>query len=83
MCAVEDPGMPNPTKHMTTFNQTLKQADVNFGSLSEILRIYLEGISDSEPESETYANWLAEAPFTCHNPKVNINLLFKINNNKL
>ncbi len=58
---------------MTTFNQTLKQADVNFGSLSEILRIYLEGISDSEPEAETYANWLNEAPFTCHNPKVELN----------
>ncbi len=38
VCAVEDPGMPNPNKHMTAFGQTLKQADITFGSLSEVLR---------------------------------------------
>lgn len=66
VCAVEDPGLPNPTgtKHLTPFGQTLKQADVTFGSMSEILRIYLNGISDSEPEAEEYADWLESAPFT-------------------
>ena len=38
VCAVEDPGMPNPNKHITAFGQTLKQADITFGSLSEVLR---------------------------------------------
>lgn len=38
VCAVEDPGMSNPNKHITAFGQTLKQADITFGSLGEVLR---------------------------------------------
>jgi len=38
VCAVEDPGLNSPNKHLTAFGQTLKQADLTFGSLSEVLR---------------------------------------------
>ena len=41
VCAIEDPGIPNPARHTTILGQSLKQADITHANLSEILRIYL------------------------------------------
>ncbi|XP_065342167.1 bromodomain adjacent to zinc finger domain protein 2B-like isoform X13 [Cloeon dipterum] len=41
VCAIEDPGIPNPARHTTLLGQSLRQADITHTNLSEILRIYL------------------------------------------
>ncbi|XP_046681974.1 bromodomain adjacent to zinc finger domain protein 2B isoform X3 [Homalodisca vitripennis] len=41
ICAIEDPGIPNPARHTTLLGQSLKQADITHSNISEILRIYL------------------------------------------
>lgn len=41
VCAIEDPGIPNPARHITILGQSLKQADITHSNISEILRIYL------------------------------------------
>jgi len=41
VCAIEDPGIPNPARHITILGQSLKQADITHANISEILRIYL------------------------------------------
>ena len=40
VCAIEDPGIPNPQKHLTLLGQNLRQADITNTNVSEILRIY-------------------------------------------
>lgn len=41
ICGIEDPGIPQPARHTTLLNHSLKQADITNNNLSEILRIYL------------------------------------------
>ena len=41
VCAIDDPGIPNPQKHLTLLGQNLRQADITNTNVSEILRIYL------------------------------------------
>ncbi|XP_063700071.1 bromodomain adjacent to zinc finger domain protein 2B [Culicoides brevitarsis] len=48
VCAIEDPGIPNPNRHTTLLGQTLRQADITHSNVSEILRIYMYAISTTE-----------------------------------
>ena len=41
VCAIDDPGIPNPQKHLTLLGQNLRQADITNTNVTEILRIYL------------------------------------------
>ena len=41
VCAIEDPGIPNPQKHLTLLGQNLRQADITNTNVSEILRIFV------------------------------------------
>jgi hypothetical protein len=41
VCAIEDPGIPYPHKHLTILGQNLRQADITNTNVSEILKIYL------------------------------------------
>lgn len=41
VCAIEDPGIPNPARYTTILGQSLRTADITHANLSEILRIYL------------------------------------------
>ncbi|XP_025834875.1 uncharacterized protein LOC108740196 isoform X2 [Agrilus planipennis] len=53
VCAIEDPGIPNPVRHTTSLGQTLRQADITHHNLSEILRIYLYANATGEVKSLT------------------------------
>lgn len=48
VCAIEDPGIPNPGRHTTLLGQTLRQADITHSNVSEILRIYLYAVATGE-----------------------------------
>ena len=48
VCAVEDPGIPHPVRHVTVLNQTLRQADITHTALSEVLRIYMFACASGE-----------------------------------
>ena len=41
VCAIDDPGIPTPHKHLTLLGQTLRQADITNTNVSEILKLYL------------------------------------------
>lgn len=41
VCAIEDPGVPNPKTTLTVLGQNLRQADITNTNLSEILRIFI------------------------------------------
>lgn len=41
ICAIEDPGVPNPKNTLTVLGQNLRQADITNTNLSEILRIFI------------------------------------------
>jgi len=41
VCAIEDPGVPNPKTTLTILGQNLRQADITNTNLSEILRIFI------------------------------------------
>ncbi|XP_076268643.1 bromodomain adjacent to zinc finger domain 2B toutatis isoform X4 [Rhynchophorus ferrugineus] len=51
VCAIEDPGIPNPARHTTILGQSLRQADITHANLSEILRIYLYANATGEVKS--------------------------------
>lgn len=53
VCAIEDPGIPNPARHTTILGQSLKQADITHANLSEILRIYLYANATGEVKALT------------------------------
>lgn len=53
VCAIEDPGIPNPNRHTTLLGQTLRTADITNSNLSEILRIYLYAVATGEVRSQT------------------------------
>lgn len=53
VCAIEDPGIPNPGRHTTILGQSLKQADITHINLSEILRIYLYANATGEVKALT------------------------------
>lgn len=48
VCAIEDPGIPNPVRHTTLLGQSLRTADITNSNLSEILRIYLYAVATGE-----------------------------------
>lgn len=48
VCAIEDPGIPNPGRHTTLLGQSLRNADITNANLSEILRIYLYATATGE-----------------------------------
>lgn len=48
VCAIEDPGIPNPVRHTTLLGQSLRSADITNGNISEILRIYLYAVATGE-----------------------------------
>lgn len=48
VCAIEDPGIPNPVRHTTLLGQSLRNADITNGNISEILRIYLYAVATGE-----------------------------------
>lgn len=53
VCAIEDPGIPNPARHTTILGQSLRQADITHANLSEILRIYLYANATGEIKALT------------------------------
>lgn len=53
VCAVEDPGIPNPGRYTTILGQSLRQADITPANLSEILRIYLYANATGEIKALT------------------------------
>lgn len=53
VCAIEDPGIPNPARHTTILGQSLRQADITHQNLSEILRIYLYANATGEVKALT------------------------------
>lgn len=53
VCAIEDPGIPNPNRHLTLLGQTLRQADITHQNVSEILRIYLYSVATGEVRQQT------------------------------
>ncbi|XP_032572735.1 uncharacterized protein LOC6608685 isoform X4 [Drosophila sechellia] len=48
VCAIEDPGVPNPGRHTTLLGQSLRNADITNSNVSEILRIYLYATATGE-----------------------------------
>lgn len=48
VCAIEDPGIPNPVRHTTLLGQSLRNADITNSNISEILRIYLYAVATGE-----------------------------------
>ncbi len=48
VCAIDDPGIPNPQKHLTLLGQNLRQADITNTNVTEILRIYLMARAQAE-----------------------------------
>ncbi|KAK9884034.1 hypothetical protein WA026_004967 [Henosepilachna vigintioctopunctata] len=53
VCAIEDPGIPNPARHTTILGQSLRQADITHVNISEILRIYLYANATGEVKALT------------------------------
>lgn len=53
VCAIEDPGIPNPARHTTILGQSLRQADITHQNISEILRIYLYANATGEVKTLT------------------------------
>lgn len=53
VCAIEDPGIPNPARHTTILGQSLRQADITHANISEILRIYLYANATGEVKTLT------------------------------
>ena len=53
VCAIEDPGIPNPARHTTILAQSLRQADITHANISEILRIYLYANATGEVKALT------------------------------
>jgi hypothetical protein len=53
VCAIEDPGIPNPNRHTTLLGQTLRQADITHQNVSEVLRIYLYAVATGEVRQQT------------------------------
>lgn len=60
VCAIEDPGIPNPNRHLTLLGQTLRQADITHQNVSEILRIYLYSVATGEVRQQTGINFERE-----------------------
>lgn len=60
VCAIEDPGIPNPNRHTTLLGQTLRQADITHQNVSEILRIYLYSVATGEVRQQTGINFERE-----------------------
>lgn len=60
ICAIEDPGIPNPHRHLTLLGQTLRQADITHQNVSEILRIYLYSVATGEVRQQTGINFERE-----------------------
>ena len=61
VCAIEDPGVPNPKTTLTILGQNLRQADITNTNLSEILRIFISaratlGLPNSSPSGDI-TNW--------------------------
>lgn len=56
VCAIEDPGIPNPGRHTTLLGQTLRQADITHSNVSEILRIYLYAVAHGEVRQQSGIN---------------------------
>ncbi len=48
VCAIEDPGIPNPNRHTTLLGQSLRTADITNSNISEVLRIYLYAVATGE-----------------------------------
>ena len=48
VCAIEDPGIPNPQKHLTLMGQNLRQADITNTNISEVLRMYFYARAQAE-----------------------------------
>lgn len=57
VCAIEDPGIPNPARHTTLLGQSLRQADITNSNISEILRIYLYAVATGEVKQMTGINF--------------------------
>lgn len=60
VCAIEDPGIPNPNRHLTLLGQTLRQADITHQNVSEVLRIYLYSVATGEVRQQTGINFERE-----------------------
>jgi hypothetical protein len=72
VCAIDDPGIPTPHKHLTLLGQNLRQADITNTNVSEILKIYLTARGQVEvknihgvvpPETHSAKDRTREIPF--------------------
>ncbi|XP_044739668.1 uncharacterized protein LOC123301018 isoform X4 [Chrysoperla carnea] len=66
VCAIEDPGIPNPARHTTILGQSLRQADITHANISEVLRIYLYANATGEVKALTGIHFERE-----HNKRLN------------
>lgn len=64
VCAIDDPGIPTPHKHLTLLGQNLRQADITNTNVSEILKIYLTARGQAEVK-----NLHGVVPPETHSPK--------------
>nr|CAI5824465.1 unnamed protein product [Callosobruchus analis] len=53
VCAIEDPGIPNPGRYTTILGQSLRQADITPANISEILRIFMYANATGEVKALT------------------------------
>ena len=72
VCAIDDPGIPTPHKHLTLLGQNLRQADITNTNVSEILKLYLIARGQLEvknvhgivpPETHSLKDRTREIPF--------------------
>ncbi|KOC68375.1 Bromodomain adjacent to zinc finger domain protein 2B [Habropoda laboriosa] len=66
VCAIEDPGIPQPARHTTGLGQSLRQADITHANISEVLRIYL--YANATGEVKAMSERLRDKPFLALNP---------------
>ncbi len=85
VCAIDDPGIPTPHKHLTLLGQNLRQADITNTNVSEILKIYLTARGQVEvknlhgvtpPETHSLKDRSREIPF-CQKRMEEFNRLLK------
>uniref|UniRef100_T1JG41 Bromodomain adjacent to zinc finger domain protein 2B n=1 Tax=Strigamia maritima TaxID=126957 RepID=T1JG41_STRMM len=79
-CAIEDPGPPINTKHLSLLGQALKEVDITGYTISEVLRIFIQAFAG---ESNVMSQWLIERPYLSLNATQKANILAFICNELL
>lgn len=64
-CAIVDPGMPPGQKNSTMLGQSLKNVDITSGTVSEVLRIFIQA---HDAQDGPMQKWIVDKPFMALNP---------------